>query len=72
MNFVNWETSLKRKLGEGVVVLASGNEGKVSLMATVTDGAMKQGAHAGNLDEGDRRSCRWWRWRTSEYGTGRW
>ena len=39
----------KEKLGEGVVVLASGNEGKVSLMATVTNGAMKQGAHAGNL-----------------------
>ena len=40
---------LKEKLGEGVVVLASGNDGKVSLMATATDGAMKQGAHAGNL-----------------------
>ena len=39
----------KEKLGEGVVVLASGNEGKVSLMATVTNGAMKQGAHAGNV-----------------------
>ena len=39
----------KAKLGEGVVVLASGNDGKVSLMATATDGAMKQGAHAGNL-----------------------
>ena len=39
----------KAKLGEGVVVLASGNDGKVSLMATVTAGAMKQGAHAGNL-----------------------
>ena len=39
----------KAKLGEGVIVLASGNDGKVSLMATVTDGAMKQGAHAGNL-----------------------
>ena len=39
----------KAKLGEGVVVLASGNDGKVSLMATVTDGAMNQGAHAGNL-----------------------
>ena len=37
---------LKEKLGEGVVVLASG---KVSLMVTATDAAMKQGAHAGNL-----------------------
>ena len=40
---------LKEKLGEGVVVLASAAEGKVSLMATATDGAQKQGAHAGNL-----------------------
>jgi len=40
---------MKEKLGEGVVVLASGNEGKVSLMVTATEGAMKQGAHAGNL-----------------------
>lgn len=43
---------LKEKLGDGVVVLASGNEGKVSLMATATDGAMKKGAHAGNLVKG--------------------
>lgn len=43
---------LKEKLGEGVVVLASGNDGKVSLMATATDGAMKKGAHAGNLVKG--------------------
>ena len=40
---------LKEKLGEGVVVLASGNDGKVSLMVTATDAAMKQGAHPGNL-----------------------
>ena len=40
---------LKEKLGDGVVVLASGNDGKVSLMVTATDVAMKQGAHAGNL-----------------------
>ena len=40
---------LKEKLGEGVVVLASDNAGKVNLMATATDGAMKAGAHAGNL-----------------------
>ena len=40
---------LKEKLGEGVVVLASAAEGKVSLMATATDGAQKAGAHAGNL-----------------------
>lgn len=40
---------MKEKLGEGVVVLASGTDGRVSLMATATEGAMKQGAHAGNL-----------------------
>ena len=40
---------LKEKLGDGVVVLASANDGKVSLMATATEGAMKKGAHAGNL-----------------------
>lgn len=40
---------LKEKLGEGVVVLASGEGSKVSLMVTATEGAMKQGAHAGNL-----------------------
>lgn len=43
---------LKDKLGDGVVVLASANDGKVSLMATATDGAMKMGAHAGNLVKG--------------------
>ena len=40
---------LKNQLGEGVVVLASENDGKVNLIVMATDGAMKQGAHAGNL-----------------------
>ena len=40
---------LKEKLGEGVVVIASSNEGKVNLMATATAGAIEKGAHAGNL-----------------------
>ena len=43
---------LKEKLGEGVVVLASDCDGKVNLIAMATDGAMKQGAHAGNLIKG--------------------
>ena len=43
---------LKEKLGEGVVVLASVNSGKVNLLAMVTDSAMKGGAHAGNLVKG--------------------
>ena len=32
-----------------MVVIASEQDGKVNLMATATDGAQKQGAHAGNL-----------------------
>ncbi len=40
---------LKDKLGEGVIVLASVQGEKVNLMATATDAAQKQGAHAGNL-----------------------
>ena len=44
--------SLKDKIGEGVIVLASVNDGKVQLMATATDEAQKKGAHAGNLIKG--------------------
>ncbi len=40
---------LKEKLGDGVVLLASAKDGKVSLVAMATDAAMKKGAHAGNL-----------------------
>ena len=40
---------LKGKLGEGVVVLASEEDGKVNLVAMATEEAMKKGAHAGNL-----------------------
>ena len=43
---------LKEKLGEGVVVLASDCDGKVNLIAMVTDEVMKKGAHAGNLIKG--------------------
>ena len=43
---------MKEKLGEGVVVLASGANGKVNLVAMATDGAMAKGAHAGNLIKG--------------------
>ena len=43
---------LKQKLGEGVVVLASAQDGKVNLIAMATDGAMAKGAHAGNLIKG--------------------
>ncbi|MCI8582055.1 MAG: alanine--tRNA ligase [Dorea sp.] len=44
--------SLKEKLGEGVIVLASKAGGKVNLVAMATDGAMAKGAHAGNLIKG--------------------
>ena len=40
---------LKDKISEGVVVLASAVEGKVSLVAMATETAVKAGAHAGNL-----------------------
>lgn len=43
---------MKEKLGEGVVVLASAVDGKVSLVAMATKGAVDQGAHAGNLIKG--------------------
>lgn len=40
---------LKQKLGSGVVVLASGKDGKVNLMAMATDDVVKKGVHAGNI-----------------------
>ncbi len=43
---------LKSELGEGVVVLLSKNDGKVSIVASATDGAQAKGAHAGNLIKG--------------------
>ena len=43
---------LKTKLGDGVVLLLSEMDGKVSMVAMVTDGAMAKGAHAGNLIKG--------------------
>ncbi len=43
---------LKSELGEGVVVLLSKNDGKVSIVAAATDGAQAKGAHAGNLIKG--------------------
>ena len=40
---------LSDKLADGVVVLASAKDGKVSLVVKASDGAQKKGAHAGNL-----------------------
>lgn len=49
---MNLGDQLKTKLGEGVVVIASDNQGKVALLAMATEGAMKAGAHAGNMIKG--------------------
>ncbi len=43
---------LKEKLGDGVVVLLSNQDGKVNMIAMATDAAVKAGAHAGNLIKG--------------------
>ncbi len=40
---------LKNKLQEAILLLASSQEGKVSLVAMATKGAMDKGGHAGNL-----------------------
>lgn len=48
----NLGDQMKEKLGEGVVVIASVQDGKVNLIASATEGAMKAGAHAGNLIKG--------------------
>ena len=45
----NLGDQLKDKLGEGIVVIASAADGKVNLLAMVTDEAQKAGGHAGNL-----------------------
>ncbi len=41
--------SMKDKIGEGVIVIASNLGDKVNLLAMATDEAQKKGAHAGNL-----------------------
>jgi len=40
---------MKTKIGGGVILLVSENDGKVNLVAMATDDAMSKGAHAGNL-----------------------
>ncbi len=45
----NLGDQMKEKMGDGVIVIASAQGGKVNLMAAVTDEAQKKGAHAGNL-----------------------
>lgn len=43
---------LKEKLGESAVVLLSDQDGKVNMISMATEGAIKAGAHAGNLIKG--------------------
>ena len=45
----NLGDDLKSKLGSGVIVLASVNEGKVNLMVAATDDVVAKGAHAVNI-----------------------
>ena len=45
----NLGDDMKVKIGSGVVILASSNEGKVNLIVMATDDAVKNGAHAGNI-----------------------
>ena len=45
----NLGDQLIAKLGDGVVVLVSAKDGKVSLVVMASNEAMSKGAHAGNL-----------------------
>ncbi len=45
----NLGDKLKAELGKSLIVLASAVDGKVSLMVTASDDAVKAGAHAGNI-----------------------
>ena len=45
----NLSDELKEKLGDCVIVLASAADGKVSLLTSASDAAVKKGAHAGNI-----------------------
>ena len=40
---------IRDQIKEGVIVLASENDGKVNLIVMATDQAQKNGAHAGNI-----------------------
>ena len=40
---------LRDKIGEGIVVLVTTTEDKVSILATATAGAVAKGAHSGNI-----------------------
>lgn len=48
---------LKNKLQDAVIVLASAEDGKVSIVAMATDSAVKKGAHAGNIIKASAAVC---------------
>ena len=48
---------LKNKFDDVIIVLASAKEGKVNLLAMATEGAVKVGAHAGNIIKGSATVC---------------
>ena len=64
--------TLRDRLKSGVVVLASEHQEKVNLVAAATKDVVDKGAHCGNLIERSSQGYRWWRWWTSQYGSGRW
>jgi len=41
--------SIRNRIGNGVIILASGKEGKANLVVMATPEAVKKGAHAGNI-----------------------
>lgn len=45
----NLVDELKQKLGSGIILIASVNDGKINLVATVSDDLIKSGYHAGHL-----------------------
>ena len=62
---------MKEKLGEGVIVLASAVDGKVSLMAMATEGAVKTGRPCRKPDQRHCFPGRRRRRRPSQHGPGR-
>ncbi len=45
----NLVDELKQKLGSGIILIASANDGKINLVAAVSDDLVKLGYHAGHL-----------------------
>ncbi|MBQ0059901.1 MAG: alanine--tRNA ligase, partial [Lachnospiraceae bacterium] len=56
-NMRNLGDQLKDQMGECVIILSSINGGKVTFMATASDGAVKAGAHAGKIIQAATAAC---------------